>query len=1618
MMTFGKWSLILFSSILLGFFVINYIIPALAVIPTGTNHINVSLNTPSDWYYTNTANVNFTYSIAWNTVTANITNCSLMGNFSGGTWTNYSTNTTPIGNNVINGINYTFSTNGPYIWNIYCYNTSLGTGNYSAVNQTLIFDNTNPVLNTTTPATGSYISGNNSQLFQVYVYDTYLNLTNATFYYKYHGGSWQTGSSLTCYVQTKPLFICNTTVNGLGVTYGSGAQIDFYFEASDNATNYNSNGTSSSPLTTIIDRASPNSSSPAVKVSSPATYDTSDTSDYFGFQIDWSDSVSGVYNVTFEANFTGTWANTTATRKSGSNTYYVNFSQHNFANASVGYAYRWYANDSVTPNGAENWAVTGYTPYLLNKASNTVNTFLNGTQNNNATVTYDSTAAINVTGNATDGGIKLYRNGTDVTSTENNTKVALPVGVHMYNVSAVGTANYSANYSGPLYYLTVSQASTTITYLINGTITSFNTNKTIASGTPLNITINASNAQGVIQLYEGTSKVSTDSVNVKLENNTIYSGIHGTQWNITGYYNGSQNYSAATAIWNYIIIESTPPTYTNLTVMNQAGLSYNNVTNDSIIGKYAGDFNISAKWDDNFGLGYYWLSNSTNDSVSFTNTSAIAFTTGNLTNITIVPSAYTGGTVLQLKIYANDTSGNENVTSTYRYTIDGTAPSLTSPSPVNNTYITKNSSYPFHITISDYTLNTSNVTLFYKLSSGEVWGNGTMTCTGTAPTFTCSNKTINLNIYGDGNLIYYYYAATDNSSLIGTNGNSSNPNVVTIDVSAPKYSNNGANASVVGKYDTVLLYAYWTDADTLNTTVLETNETGTAANKTTSQHALLTTFTGSAAWSNFTWSNSSVAVGTVIAWKIYANDSTNNQNVTAIGTFTIDNTVPAYSGLTQNVTNASTIIKGTGLNLTVVWSDNVRLDKYWASRYNSTGNAWVNDTPTAMTSNNQTDILISTSSYNAGDNITFRIYANDTSGNDNVTTLWQYAIDGNASTYANQSNSVSGEAVYTPGKTYIFNISWTDNLGDGNVSTVLLNFSSLSANQTVTPLGSSNYSKTLTGLGVGNYTYKWYANDTSNNWNSTPIYTLNITQNTTNPINMYLVNSTNTVTNGNISITAGSTVTVNGTFVYSNSGTMALYSNVTTLNATLINVSSSYTTSSSLTGGSYTFIANTTGNTNYTANATGPGTFYLTVTADNTAPTVLLYDYTNATAKKSGSGLTLNISVWDDTGITPGDSCNVTIAGVTNTTITYSNGWCNGTITVPSTTEGTYLINISVKDNSTIHNVGINNTNYIIIDNTTPIVTVSTPANGIYSKLSGAYYWINGTISDNLQMGTGNVTINSTYFNISASNYGPYSFNGTNNTDFAFRNTSRIPDGYYAIKINYTDNASNTGEATVYFYVDNNASTSFTALTTGTKSKSATQQVQVNVTDNLMTNASITLNYLRAGLDLAWQTKTMTGTPAATTTYSATIDTSMLGDGAIVYYYVTGVDNATNSFSTNNGSATNPLSNFKVGVTGFNYTQDLTGSASGTWNTLWIPSQSVMEGMGYTSATTNAWNISYVLTTIGGLGTNYNLVYYYNGTSWTSFNIGSWAASSLQYMNNTNDKPYWINMTANDRFEI
>ena len=94
--------------------------------------------------------------------------------------------------------------------------------------------------------------------------------------------------------------------------------------------------------------------------------------------------------------------------------------------------------------------------------------------------------------------------------------------------------------------------------------------------------------------------------------------------------------------------------------------------------------------------------------------------------------------------------------------------------------------------------------------------------------------------------------------------------------------------------------------------------------------------------------------------------------------------------------------------------------------------------------------------------------------------------------YSNIMAWPASPARYDPDQNYTFNITVQDNV---LIDTVLLEFDG--TNYTAYAYPDSVFSYQFTGLAVGQHTYKWYMNDTSDNWNSTPSHSYFVTSSET-----------------------------------------------------------------------------------------------------------------------------------------------------------------------------------------------------------------------------------------------------------------------------------------------------------------------------------------------------------------------------------------------------------------------------------------------------------------------------------------------------------------------------------------
>ncbi len=211
---------------------------------------------------------------------------------------------------------------------------------------------------------------------------------------------------------------------------------------------------------------------------------------------------------------------------------------------------------------------------------------------------------------------------------------------------------------------------------------------------------------------------------------------------------------------------------------------------------------------------------------------------------------------------------------------------------------------------------------------------------------------------------------------------------------------------------------------------------------------------------------------------IQGTDRTNNKaNSTAIY-INIDTVAPQWS----NQSVIDTMERGDEVNLSAFWTD----DKILSSAVlltNETGR-WNNISIQNLSGNSAwSNFTWNSSSFSNGTVISWKICASDMASNENCTDESYFTVvDTKGPIYFNIKSTT--DAVY--GKTYQFNITLFDYSG---ISDVIFEWNNAN-NFTVTNYREiDNYTKeyylSLSDLAAGNYTYKWYMNDTLNNWNST-----------------------------------------------------------------------------------------------------------------------------------------------------------------------------------------------------------------------------------------------------------------------------------------------------------------------------------------------------------------------------------------------------------------------------------------------------------------------------------------------------------------------------------------------------
>ncbi len=229
----------------------------------------------------------------------------------------------------------------------------------------------------------------------------------------------------------------------------------------------------------------------------------------------------------------------------------------------------------------------------------------------------------------------------------------------------------------------------------------------------------------------------------------------------------------------------------------------------------------------------------------------------------------------------------------------------------------------------------------------------------------------------------------------------------------------------------------------------------------------------------------------------------------------------------------------------------------------------------------------------------------------------------------------------------------------------------------------------------------------------------------------------------------------------------------------------------------YTFHVSGTDGTGY-----GPNSTNISMYVDRTAPVITLPVYTNGTAKKNTTQLTLNISVIDAKSGETGSVCLIDVNGTSNQSIAVSsNNWCNSTvINLTGTSDGNKTIKVYVND--TVNILGLNNSFVVQVDTTAPTASASCSPSSVTTGASFPCTCSGTDATSGVSTSLGSSTSNS--------------ITSTSNT------------GQFIYTCSVIDNAGNSATSTVNYIVEQTpgsaATTTTTTWTTHTITKSVFEQ--------------------------------------------------------------------------------------------------------------------------------------------------------------------------------------------------
>ena len=966
------------------------------------------------------------------------------------------------------------------------------------------------------------------------------------------------------------------------------------------------------------------------------------------------------------------------------------------------------------------------------------------------------------------GGASLYRNGTDVTSTENGTATTLPAGTWDYVCNTTGNVNFTSATNSSTFV--VDKAPTLTRLFLNGT----ENNKTYIIGDVANLTVTVNATGQTVYLDTNLSGWTLQSSTTPLTNITTLSQTG--YYNITGYYNGSDNYTASTVTYYLTVSNNAPITTTPTVVPSTAYVTDNLYCNATLTDSEQTSLTAYWTWYKNGAVNLSSSTSTTNN----TNANITVLLSGNLTKgdswiCKVTPNdGYLNGTAVNSTAVVIQNS----IPTIGAPTINGTAPYTNDILECDNgtfsdaDYDSAVWYYRWYDTgalISGQTSNTldlsvagldrgNNITCSMIASDGTsnatAWQNSSnyAIIQNSAPTTPALltptnglyggtiNQTIPINCSGstdlDSDTINYTIDAYYNSAWYTLENAGDGVYSWNISSISSQVIDLRCNAT-----DGTAQSGYYNPSN--NITIDNTNPGITFVSPTEmSGHYHINSWIAAnvsiteSNLKNFTYYlyNSSGLVNSTtfttypnkINWTglIEGNYSYNATVYDQVGQFNKTETRILIINFTMSIVaidSPDPIV----YNTTSIWFNATTNFGVYTCKYSLNGAANV-------TMNNDSSMhwfnlsTISENNYNA----TF--YCNFTTDGTYYSSETTFTVDVTAPTYSSMATSPVSPTTYSLGGNYQFNITWTDATSGVNDVTFEFNGVNYTYLSSAVSKSGNTYYITLSDLAANEsgYAYRWYAVDNAGKQNSTSQLT-------------YIINKASTLTRlflngseGNRTYEYGDTanftaaVNISGSTVYldsnlsgwvQQSGTTPLINITHLLQLGYFNITGSYPA-----------------NVNYTASNI---TYFITVN-DSVKPKVqFVSPTTNGTFSQN----------WIEANVTASDLnlANITIylynsSGLINSTVCYSNQ-CY--VNLSSLIDGTYYLNATAYDiagNS--NNTG---TNTIILDTTGPSVTFvnPTPANDTMQT----YFWVYVNITANEDINTAILDWNGTNYTMSGS---------------------------------------------------------------------------------------------------------------------------------------------------------------------------------------------------------------------------------------------------------------------------